>query len=174
MRYEIRKSTREIDYKNRKEIKKGCTLDQRDQESEAVNIFDSKDEALSALKNYKSDIQRLSGGAGTYYLVTEYYVESVVYADENEYMSDGDIWAFSEMPEFEDQTEVVRVSNFKIERAKEIAEELNKGEAWDEDLCAELCILADMEEEYDASDEETIEQTIYLAAAILGVDGVLK
>lgn len=62
MKYEIRKNEREISYKNRAQIKQGCTLDQFDQEPEIIKSFDDKDEALNELKSYKSDIRKLSGG----------------------------------------------------------------------------------------------------------------
>lgn len=75
MKYEIRKNTKEISYKNRAQIEQGCTLDQFDQDSEIIKSFDDKDEALNELKSYKTDIRRLSGG---------------------------DILEFSEMPENED------------------------------------------------------------------------
>lgn len=97
MKYEIRKNTREISYKKRAEIKEGCTLDQFDQEPEIIKTFDDKDEALIELKSYKSDIRKLSGGAGSYYLITEYYVEENEYDEDGEWVSGGDVWAFSEM-----------------------------------------------------------------------------
>ncbi len=97
MKYEIRKNTREISYKNRSEIKDGCTLDQDNQEPEIIKSFDDKDKALNELKSYKSDIRKLSGGAGSYYLVTEYYVEENDYDEDGEWVSGGDVWEFSKM-----------------------------------------------------------------------------
>ncbi|MBD5543745.1 MAG: hypothetical protein HDR01_05775 [Lachnospiraceae bacterium] len=97
MKYEIRKNTREISYKKRAEIKEGCTLEQDNQEPEIIKSFDNKGEALSELKQYKSDICKLSGGAGTYYAVTEYYVEENEYDEDGEWVSGGDVWEFSKM-----------------------------------------------------------------------------
>lgn len=102
MKYEIRKSTREIGYKKRAEIKEGCTLDQFDQDPEIIKAFDDKDKALNELELYKSDICKLSGGAGTYYAVTEYYVEENEYDEDGEWVSGGDVWAFSKMPQIEE------------------------------------------------------------------------
>lgn len=97
MKYEIRKNTREISYKKRAEIKEGCTLEQDNQEPEIIKIFDDKDEALNELKLYKSDICKLSGGAGSYYLITEYYVEENEYDEDGEWINGGDVWEFSKM-----------------------------------------------------------------------------
>lgn len=97
MKYEIRKNTREISYKNRMEIKQGCTLEQDNQVPEIIKSFDDKDEALNELKSYKSDIRKLSGILGTYYAVTEYYVEENEYDEDGEWASGGDAWEFSEM-----------------------------------------------------------------------------
>lgn len=97
MKYEIRKNTREISYKNRAQIKQGCTLEQDNQDPEIIKSFDDKDEALNELKLYKSDICKLSGGAGAYYAVTEYYVEENEYDKDGEWVSGGDVWEFSEI-----------------------------------------------------------------------------
>ena len=98
MKYEIIKNTREISYKNRKEIKEGCTLEQDNMMPEIIKSFDNKDEALKELKSYESDIKRLSGAAGTYYNVTEYYVEENEYDENGEWVSGGDVWSISKMP----------------------------------------------------------------------------
>lgn len=97
MKYEIRKNTREISYKKRAEIKEGCTLDQFDQDPEIIKSFDDKDKALSELKQYKSEIHKLSGGAETYYVVTEYYVEENEYGEDGEWVNGGDVWEFSKI-----------------------------------------------------------------------------
>lgn len=97
MKYEIMRITREISYKDRHEIKEGCTLDQSNQEPKIIKSFDGKDEALEALKSYQSDIQKLSGGAGPYYSVTEYYVEENEYDENGDWVSGGDVWEFSKM-----------------------------------------------------------------------------
>lgn len=97
MKYEIRKNTREISYKDRKEIKEGCTLDQFDQELEIIKVFDDKEKALEELKAYSSSISKFSGGAGAYYLVTEYYVEENEYDEDGDRVSGGDVWEFSKM-----------------------------------------------------------------------------
>ncbi|WP_300802335.1 hypothetical protein [uncultured Acetatifactor sp.] len=97
MKYEIRKNVREISYKNRMQIKQGCTLEQNNQDPEVIKSFDDKDEALNELKSYNSDICKLSGGAGAYYAVTEYYVEENEYDEDGEWVSGGDVWEFSEI-----------------------------------------------------------------------------
>lgn len=98
MIYELKKNTREISYEKKKDIKKGCTLEQNDQNPQIIEPFEDKEQALKILKSYKSDICKMSGGAGSYYLVTEYYVEENEYDEDGEWISGGNIWGFSEMP----------------------------------------------------------------------------
>lgn len=101
-KFEVRKNHIEISFKNRSRIKSGCTFDAQDQYPEIMEIFNDKEAALEALKKYKSEIQKLSGGAGSYYLVTEFYVEENVYDYDGEWISGGDVLKFSEMPVLED------------------------------------------------------------------------
>lgn len=82
---------------NKHEIKRGCTLEQDNQEPEIIQPFADKEEALEELKKYKSEVIKLSGGAGTYYSVTEYYVEENEYDEDGEWISGGDVWEFAEM-----------------------------------------------------------------------------
>ena len=44
-KYEIMKNYREISYKNRDEIREGCTMEQADQEPEMMESFDSLEAA---------------------------------------------------------------------------------------------------------------------------------
>lgn len=60
------------------------------------------------------------------------------------------------------------------ERALEVAAEINKLDYWDLDLCTELCELAGMLEEFEATDDEdskeSPEDVLYRAAEKLGVE----
>lgn len=60
------------------------------------------------------------------------------------------------------------------ERALEVAAEINALDYWDLDLCIELCKLADMLEEFEATDDEdskeSPEDVLYRAAEKLGVE----
>ena len=85
--FNLIKSNIEITYANRGSIVAGCTLNQDDLEVETVKSFDSKKEALEELQKHKTDIRELSGSAGKYFSVIEYYVED----------EDGNIWEFSKM-----------------------------------------------------------------------------
>ena len=98
IKYELIENTREVHYKDRAEIKKGCTRDQTDQNPEIIKSFDSKDEALEALKDYKSEILEFSSHGMIYFNVKEFYVEENVYDRDGEWISGGDVWEFSEMP----------------------------------------------------------------------------
>lgn len=60
--------------------------------------------------------------------------------------------------------------NANITRAEEIANELNAMDTWSEELLAELCGLAGLDEEWENADGETFEAVAYKAAEILGVE----
>lgn len=83
IRYELKQDSIEVKYKNRKEIKPGIVLSSDYQEPELIESFETKEEALEAIKNYKSSIRRLSNAGMTYYLVEEYYIEENLYDDED-------------------------------------------------------------------------------------------
>ncbi len=60
--------------------------------------------------------------------------------------------------------------NANITRAEEIANELNAMDTWNDELLAELCNLAGLEEEWENADGDTFEAVAYKAAEILGVE----
>lgn len=97
MIYELRKATCEIRYKDRKEIKEGCTLNVMDQDPEIIKPFADKDEAIGALKEYETQIWELSGSAGRYYRVTEYYIEGNEYDKDGEWRGGGEVYEMSDM-----------------------------------------------------------------------------
>ena len=68
-----------------------------DPEPEKIKSFDSLEEAQKELKNYKSDIRKMSGNIGTLYEVTEYMIEENECDEEGEWISGGDVWGFSDM-----------------------------------------------------------------------------
>lgn len=92
-KFELKKSTVEISFANRARIKEGCTYGQ---EAELIKPFDNEEDALEALEKYQTEIRELRGTAGTYYVVTEYYVEENTYTND-EWITGGDVWRFSEM-----------------------------------------------------------------------------
>ena len=53
---------------------------------------------------------------------------------------------------------------------QELGEEIRKIQWWDHDLCTELARRADLETEWDNSDDETFEQVLFSAAEILGIE----
>ena len=55
-------------------------------------------------------------------------------------------------------------------RAQEIANKMRTQDTWDNELCEELCELADMTGEWNEADGETFESVIYAAAEKLGVE----
>lgn len=97
-RFEIIKNRREISYNDRAEIREGCTLEQADQEPERLESFDNLEAAREALKRYKSKVEKLSG-AGTFFSVTEYYIQDAEYDDCGDWIGGGDVWDFAGMPD---------------------------------------------------------------------------
>ena len=55
-------------------------------------------------------------------------------------------------------------------KAVEIVEKIRSIDTWDNELCAELCELAGMSEEWRNADGDTFEQVLYSAAEKLGVE----
>jgi hypothetical protein len=100
-RYDLNKKAVEIKFNDRAEIKEGCAAF-AEKDFETIKSFTDKAEALEALKAYQTEIRQLSGGAGAYYLVAEFYVEENEVDEDGEWLSGGDIWEISEMPEIED------------------------------------------------------------------------
>lgn len=98
VKYELKKDSIEVRYKDRKEIKPGIVLTADNREPELIKTFDNKEEALEELGKYKSSITEYTYN-GTLYVVEEYYIEENTYDDddEDEWLSGGDIWSFSKM-----------------------------------------------------------------------------
>lgn len=96
-KFEIRKDSIEVTWKNRKEIKEGVVLTSDNQEPEIIASFDNSEDAENELQKYKSSIRELSGGNGKYYLVEEYYIEENTYDEDGEWVEGGDVWEFSKI-----------------------------------------------------------------------------
>ena len=96
-KFEIRKDSVEVSWKNRKTIKEGIVIDSDNQNPELINSYDTLEEASKAIKNYNTTIRELSGGAGKYYLVEEYYICGNVYDEEGEFLRCDGIWEFSKI-----------------------------------------------------------------------------
>lgn len=99
IKYEIKKRSIEVLYRNRKDIMEGVTLSCNDGDDELIEVFDefSLNEAKAKLREFKTDIRKLSGSAGTYYLVEEYYIEINEYDEDDEFIVGGDIVEFSKI-----------------------------------------------------------------------------
>lgn len=79
-----------------------------DSDPEEIATYDNMAAALSNLRHCKSDARELSGNAGKYFLVTEYYLQSCTLNDEDEYVDDGDIIEYSKF-----DIEVVENNTYK-------------------------------------------------------------
>ena len=95
-KYEVKENTIEVNYKNRKSIKAGVSLESENQEPTIIASFDTLKEAQKKLKELKTDIKE-NHYNGTYYNVTEYYIEENEYDEDGEWLTGGDIYDFSEM-----------------------------------------------------------------------------
>ncbi len=126
IRYEIVKRTAEISWKNRKEIKEGCTYDVLFKDGSAdypelIASFDSEEEAKNELKKYRTHIYEYSGIVESFYLVEEYCIEENEYDEDDDMITIG-VCEFSEMKivVHDGMQEVVVCSSF--EEAEEIYE----------------------------------------------------
>lgn len=85
IKYEVYFNSIEIGYKSRRTIKAGVSIEVAfNLEPELVASFDNLEDAQAELNSKDTTITDLSGNAGTYYLVEEFYLA------ENEYDEDGD------------------------------------------------------------------------------------
>lgn len=96
-KYEIIRSSIEILYKNREAIKEGVTLTSYEQNPMVIEQFDVLADALAELKKYKTNIRELSGGAGKYFHIEEFYVEENVYYNDGLWIEGGDVYEFSKI-----------------------------------------------------------------------------
>ena len=123
-KYELKKCSAEFAWKERKEIKEGCTM--YDVEPERVGEFESLEKAEEELAKYETEISE-SGGL---FSVTEYMIQENEYDDEDEWINGGDLWSFSKM-EIEvvdnETLELIRTAA-NYEEAEKIAEDY-EGEA---------------------------------------------
>jgi len=92
-KFEIRKNTIVIAYKNRKDIKAGITLTGDNQEPEIMGTYSTLEEAKEELKKYTSLIDKM----GSFFGIEEYYIEENVYDEDDEWEAGGDVWEFSPM-----------------------------------------------------------------------------
>lgn len=94
-KYELVGTSEEISYKDRLDIKAGCTIS--DEWPELISEFDSPEDAEAALSEYSSSIEALSGLLGTYYLVKEYSIREIEYDADGEIIEGCSHLKFSEM-----------------------------------------------------------------------------
>ena len=91
-KYELFKLNNEISWKNRYGILPGCSIDLNgSQDPEKIEEFQTKEEALEALKKYSTSVGEGSG----FFSITEYYVSEIEY-DDGDFLSE-DILKYSKM-----------------------------------------------------------------------------
>lgn len=88
MKFELRMAERQT--KERESVKVGFTMASENViDSELIKVFETKAEALKELEKHESTIHKTSGNIGSFYEVTEYFVQE---------QGEADIWQFSKMP----------------------------------------------------------------------------
>lgn len=134
-KFEIIQNYKEINWRNKHEIEEGCTTKQDNQQAKILKSFDNKNEALQELWKYRTDIAEYSGSAGTYYAITEYYVEENIYNKDGEWVEGGDIWEYSKMPSLEKKYVETRIvphhSGFGMYQVEEYGEAFDKEDILD-------------------------------------------
>ena len=92
-KYELFKLNNEINWKNRYGILPGCSIDLNvSQDPEKIEEFQTKEEALEALKKYSTSVGEGSG----FFSITEYYVSEIEYDDDGDFLNE-DILKYSKM-----------------------------------------------------------------------------
>lgn len=91
--YELRWET--IEVYSTKNIRQGIVVSQNgDTDPQIIKTFDTKEEALTALNAYHTEIRELSHHR-RYWEVKEYYIEENTYDQDGEYVKGGDVWGIS-------------------------------------------------------------------------------
>ena len=93
-KFRILVNTKTFNYKNRKEISLGCTIDEP--EPEILETFENEEEALKALEEYKSYIIKYNNGL--LFEVVEIALESYEADEDGEFLSGSD-YRFAEFNE---------------------------------------------------------------------------
>lgn len=92
-KYVLFKLNNEISWKNRYDILPGCSIDLNgSQDPEKIEEFQTKEEALEALKKYSTSVGEGSG----FFSITEYYVSEIEYDDDGDFLNE-DILKYSKM-----------------------------------------------------------------------------
>lgn len=74
--YEIKRGIVEVKFKDYKKIKDGITINYKDDIfSERLEIYESLEQAIEALKKYHSTCDYMPGSLGGYFYIEEYYIE---------------------------------------------------------------------------------------------------
>ena len=100
IKFELRKGMVQVPYRERKRIEAGFTYT-LDEEPEIIKVFENKEEALSELKKFESEIYAFKGASGTVFELTEYYVEENEYDEDDCFVTCRGAWEFSELPQRE-------------------------------------------------------------------------
>lgn len=84
LKYALYENTREYKYEDRMDIHEGCTIEADEQWPDEIEIFDNLEDALEALKGYKSYIHFTKTMISTVVEFTEYIVEARDYNDDDD------------------------------------------------------------------------------------------
>lgn len=102
--YEVKKDTREIAYKDRKEIKTLCTIEQDWTNPESLGKFQAKEEAIEECRKHMPYLREYPG----LFVIEECYVE-IYEADENGEFVVGSDYDTPIEYEWDEETENIKI-----------------------------------------------------------------
>ena len=102
--YEVKKDTREIAYKDRKEIKTLCAIEQDWTNPESLGKFHTEEEAVEECKKHMPDLREYPG----FFVIEECYIEICEADEEGEFVSGSDYDTPIEY-EWDEETENIKI-----------------------------------------------------------------
>ena len=90
-KYELKKGTKELKKEDLHQMKGLCV-----DSEETLASFESKEDALKALKSYKTSIFE-TGNAVNYFCVEQYFIEENEYDDDSEWIDGGDVLSYTDI-----------------------------------------------------------------------------
>lgn len=98
-KYTLKVDSREIPYREMDMIQEGCVAAdyENSREPEILKVFDSEEEAISALKKYHTEVSEFWASNIHYWYVEEYYVDKSEFDEEGKMIDFSDVLACTPM-----------------------------------------------------------------------------
>lgn len=98
-KYTLKVDSREIPYREMDTIQEGCVAaySEGSREPEILKVFDSEEEAISALKKYHTEVSEFWASNIHYWYVEEYYVDKSEFDEEGKMIDFSDVLACTPM-----------------------------------------------------------------------------